>query len=241
MRVNGQSHPANTLTTSLNSTTMSTALCTLSFPHRLIFSWYHSHIGTQSLTCHGAIIVLPECQNPADCPCTHVNCGRGGDQVWDPIAGDWSPTIGVDVTVNVDINFPGGHLSISDSTSVSISGVNGGNTGEGSGSSSSWSGTESGVSGTDPSELSSSSGHTGCCKCGCKNAFKRKSRKGKRAIKKRDGSASSTPPYAFDTSCSRSPIPYDEERIIILEDAFHAQDSKLSQEALCLPSQWTLI
>jgi hypothetical protein len=125
---------------------------------------------------------------------------------------------------------------------VSISGINGGNNGKGSSSSSFSSGNGNSVSGIDPSNLSSSSDHTDCCKCGCKNGSKRrKTRKGKRAIKKRDGGSSSTPPYAFDTSCSRSPIPYDEERIIILEDAFHAQDGTLSQEALYVPSQRTLI
>jgi len=40
------------------------------------------------------------------------------------------------------------------------------------------------------------------------------------------------PPTAFNTSCSKSPIPYDEERIIILEDAFYRRDVTLATAAL---------
>jgi hypothetical protein len=257
----------------------------------LSFSWYHSHVGTQSLTCHGALIVAAKCANPANCPCTHVNCGRPGDQVWDPIAGDWSPTIGIDVTVNVEIDWNGGSVSVSDSTHVSIeygngngngngknggpgssntgsyiSGVevgssNGGSQAGGSNSGSqggsnfgsqggsnsgyqggSSSGSQGGSSGSvvdysSPgsqiaSQQGSSQGHKACCNCGCKAPYKKKSRKGKkRGLKKRD-SAVSNPPYAFDTSCSKCPIPYDEERIVILEDMFNDRDSTLSTEAL---------
>jgi len=209
----------------------------------LTVSWYHSHIGTQSVTCHGALIILPQCGNPADCPCTHVNCGRGGDQVWDPIAGDWSPTIGVDVTVNVDINFPGGSVSVTDSTSVYYSNGNGGEGSSGSseigmssdgssGSSSSSSGSSSGSSSVSLSSDTSSDNHNQCCKCGCKASSKKKARKTRRSLSPRGGDTASNPPYAFNTSCSNSPIPYDEERIIILEDAFYNQDSTLSQTAL---------
>jgi len=248
-------------------------------------------VGTQSLTCHGALIVAAKCANPADCPCTHVNCGRPGDQVWDPIAGDWSPTIGIDVTVNVEINWNGGGVSVSDSTHVSIgygngngnsnnggqgssntgsyiSGVevdssNGGsqaggwssgsqggsNSGSQGGSSSgSQGGSSSGSQGgsfgsvvdysSPGSQIAASSqqdpsqGHKACCNCGCKAPYKTKSRRGKkRGLKKRD-SAVSNPPYAFDTSCSKCPIPYDEERIVILADMFNDRDSTLSTEAL---------
>ena len=265
----------------------------------LTSSWYHSHVGTQSLTCHGALIVAAKCANPADCPCTHVNCGRAGDQVWDPIAGDWSPTVGIEVTVNVEMDWNGGSISVTDSTHVSIgydnsnsngnsnggqessntgsyisgveiggssSGSQGGSSsGSQSGSSSasqggsssgsqgsSSSGSQGGSSGSvieyssSGSEVSStnqqdfSSGHKACCKCGCKANNKKKARRGKRGLKKRDSGASS-PPYAFDTSCSKCPIPYDEERIVILEDMFNAQDSTLSQEALYVITRMSLI
>jgi hypothetical protein len=189
------------------------------------------------LTCHGALIVLPKCSNPASCPCTHVNCGGNGQDVYDHIAGDWSPTIGVDVTLNVDINFSGGHISISDTTSVSYS--NGQSANEGQGSSNSVVVSSDGSSNSDSSSVSdlssssSSSSHDNCCKCGCKHSSKRKARKHKRGLKARDdGTSVSTPPYAFDTSCSKSPIPYDEERIIILEDAYYDQDSTLAATAL---------
>src|SRR5277367_5548444 len=248
---------------------------TLYFPHIfaiLIISWYHSHVGTQSLTCHGAIVVTAKCANPADCPCTHVNCGRPGDQVWDPIAGDWSPTVGIDVTVNVEIDWNGGSVSVPDSTHVSIgydngNGNNGGqassNTGSyisgvevGSSNGGSHGGSSSGSQGgsspgsqgegsgsvveysNSGSQMAASSqqgpsqGHKACCNCGCKAPYKTKSRRGKkRSLKKRD-SAVSNPPYAFKTSCSKCPIPYDEERIVILEDMFNDRDSTLSTEAL---------
>jgi len=229
--------------------------CKLNKYHTNGTSWYHSHIGTQSLTCHGALILLPPCSNPASCPCTHVNCGRGGENVWDPIAGDWSPTIGTDVTVNVDVDFPGGHAHISSSVSVtygsgssgeSSSGSSAGSTSDGyyveSGSQSdssssgyyiesgSSSGSNSGSSSLQQGSSSSSSGDN-CCKCGCKPS--KKAKKSRRTLKPRDdGSSVANPPYAFDTSCSKSPIPYDEERIVILEDMFNAQDGTLAQTAL---------
>ena len=248
-------------------------------------------MGTQSLTCHGALIVAAKCANPADCPCTHVNCGRPGDQVWDPIAGDWSPTIGIDVTVNVEIDWHGGSVSVSDSTHVSIEYGNGNGNGNGNnggpGSSNTGSyisgvevgssngGSQAGGSNSGPqggsnfasqggsnsgcqggsssgsqggssgsvvdysspgsqiaNQQGSSQGHKACCNCGCKAPYKKKSRKGKkRGLKKRD-SAVSNPPYAFDTFCSKCPIPYDEERIVILEDMFNDRDGTLSTEAL---------
>ena len=266
----------------------------------LICSWYHSHVGTQSLTCHGALIVAAQCANPANCPCTHVNCGRAGDQVWDPIAGDWSPTIGIDVTVNVEMDWNGGSISVTDSTHVSIgygNGNNNGNSNGGQGSSntgsyisgveygssssgsqsgssssgsqgglssgsqgesssesqgSSSSGSQSGSSGSvieyssSGSEVSStnqqdpSHGHKACCKCGCKANNKKKARRGKRGLRKRDSGVSS-PPYAFDTSCSKCPIAYDEERIVILEDMFNSQDTTLQQEALYVVCEKLLI
>jgi hypothetical protein len=82
--------------------------------------------------------------------------------------------------------------------------------------------------------LSSDSSSDTCCKCKCKHSSKRKGRKNKRDLKARDDDSSvATPPYAFDTSCSKSPIPYDEERIIILEDAYYNRDTTLAQTALC--------
>src|SRR5271169_4628666 len=128
MPVSGPSHLANTLIMSFSSRMTLMGLCT--FPRVLTIlssSWYHSHMGTQTLTCHGAIVVAAKCANPADCPCTHVNSGRPGDQVWDPIAGDWSPTVGIDFTVNIEIDWNGGSVSLSDSTHVSIGYDNGGN------------------------------------------------------------------------------------------------------------------
>ena len=209
--------------------------CTLVLLIMLTSSWYHSHIGTQSLTCHGAFIVLPQCNNAADCPCTHVNCGGGGDQVWDSIAGDWSPTIGVDVTVEVDINFNGGSgsVSVTESTSVYYSDGTGGKSGSGGSSDGSSSGTSSSSGSSDISLSSdtSSDNHKQCCKCGCQSS-KRKARKNRRGLTKRGGDAASQPPYAFNTACSKSPIPYDEERIIILEDAFYNQDSTLAATAM---------
>lgn len=291
MPVSGPSHLASTLTTNFNSMMISTGLCNISLGAILIRSWYHSHVGTQSLTCHGALIVAAQCANPADCPCTHVNCGRAGDQVWDPIAGDWSPTIGIDVTVNVEMDWNGGSISVTDSTHVSIGYGNGnsnGNSNGGQGSSntgsyisgaeygssssgsqggsssgspgesssesqgSSSSGSQSGSSGSvieyssSGSEVSSTSqqdpshGHKACCKCGCKANNKKKARRGKRGLRKRDSGVSS-PPYAFDTSCSKCPIAYDEERIVILEDMFNSQDSTLQQEALYVICEKLLI
>jgi hypothetical protein len=239
----GLSLPANTLITNFSSMRMSTEPCNSPLCIILISSWYHSHVGTQSLTCHGALIVLPKCGNPANCPCTHVNCGGNGEEVYDHIAGDWSPTIGVDVTLKVDINFPGGHVSISDTTSISYSNGQGGHGDQGSSntvvvSSDGSSHRGSSSSEADPSSLSSDSSSDSCCKCKCKHSSKRKGRKNKRDLKARDdGSSVATPPYAFDSSCSKSPIPYDEERIIILEDAYYDRDTTLTQTALYDPSQ----
>jgi len=254
------------------------------------FSWYHSHIGTQTLTCHGALIVAAKCGNPADCPCTHVNCGREGDQCWDWIANDWSPTVGVDMTVDIEVTWNGGSVEIKDDTEVWYSNGNGGSTsgssGGSPGGSSGWisgtsedpsggsssgsssgsggSGSGSGVSlsdstssdpnqGSSSSSDSSSSSHGQCCNCGCNSGSQKKHKKRstnpkkaakvkkseldhpvfRRGIHKRDtGNFVTPPPNAFNTSCSNSPIPYDEERIIILEDMFNNQDSTLSQQAL---------
>lgn len=199
-------------------------------------------MGTQTLTCHGALIILPKCGDAANCPCTHINCGRGnGADVWDWIARDWSPTVGTDVTVNVEIDFNGGEVDISASTSVTVESGSGSHAGSGSsgsyvdfgsymGSSDSNSGSSSSQSGSE----SSSSGNNQCCRCGCEgNKHKHKVR---RSLKRRDyGAGVAQPPYAFDTSCSNSPIPYDEERIVIIEDMFDARDSTLSQTALLFP------
>ena len=70
--------------------------------------------------------------------------------------------------------------------------------------------------------------------CGC-NGDEHK-HKAQRSLRRRDyGAGVAQPPYAFDTSCSNSPISYDEERIVIIEDMFNARDNTLSQTALLVP------
>lgn len=145
---------------------------------------------------------------------------------------------------------PSGGSSSSSSSGGSSSGSS---SGSGSGASLSDSTSSDPNQGSSSSSDSSSSSHGQCCKCGCsgssKKKHKKRSTKAKKAAKvkkseidhpvfrrnfhKRDtGNFVTPPPNAFNTSCSNSPIPYDEERIIILEDMFNNQDSTLSQQAL---------
>jgi hypothetical protein len=168
--------------------------------------------------------------------------------VWDPIAGDWSPTGGIDMTVNVEIDWNDDYISVTNT--INFDG--------------SWPGTGAGGN-NGPAGVSVSVGLPG----GWENPIptngipanvlsaipksvqseipkvvqsalpkipfpreKRSVRKNaKRSIKQIGTGGVSSPPNSFTTSCSNSPIAYDEERIIMISDMFNSRDSDLSAEA----------